>query len=226
MRSQEAAPVLSSPESAMESGFISSPASSVCGRGEIPAYRGNGGEEEEEDEEEVTLPSSPLLDDMVVEPVTPLMVKSKAMLNTSASRSKVEAFRYPAATPQHQHQQKKRVERVERGRTTLPRRATELATRTAGKPGLSPSLLKLASWESISTPAGARSGAFKPRKMPKRSPTLLLREQEAAGAAEGSAGEGSKVEGLFDRFRFSEPVEQASTGAAQAGGGGKRQLSF
>ncbi|SYW86584.1 uncharacterized protein UHO2_04081 [Ustilago hordei] len=226
MRSQEAAPVLSSPESAMESGFISSPASSVCGRGKIPAYRGNGGEEEEEDEEEVTLPSSPLLDDMVVEPVTPLMVKSKAMLNTSASRSKVEAFRYPAATPQHQHQQKKRVERVERGRTTLPRRATELATRTAGKPGLSPSLLKLASWESISTPAGARSGAFKPRKMPKRSPTLLLREQEAAGAAEGSAGEGSKVEGLFDRFRFSEPVEQASTGAAQAGGGGKRQLSF
>ncbi|KAJ1026023.1 hypothetical protein NDA18_003683 [Ustilago nuda] len=205
------------------SGFISSPASSVCGRGEIPAYRGNEGEEEEQEQEQVTLPSSPLLDEMVVEPVMPLMAKSKAMLNTSASRSKVEAFRYSAATPQHQYQQKKRVER---GRTTLPRRATELATRTAGKPGLSPSLLKLAYWESISTPAGARSGAFRPHKMPKRSPTLLLREQDAADAAEGSAGEGSKVEGLFDRFRFSEPVQQLITAAAQAEGSGKRQLSF
>lgn len=223
MRSEEAAPVLSSPESAMESGFISSPASSVCGRGDIPAYRGNGREEEEEEEEEVTLPSSPLLDEMVVEPVTPLTAKSKPMLDTSASRSKLEAFRYAAATPQHQHQQKKRVER---GRATLPRRATELATRSAGKPGASPSVLELASRASISTPAGAGSGRFRPGKMLKRSPTLLLREEEAAGAGEGSAGERSQVGGLFDRFRFSEPVEQASTGAAQVGGSGKRQLSF
>ncbi|KAJ1022631.1 hypothetical protein NDA18_004973 [Ustilago nuda] len=223
MRSEEAAPVLSSPESAMESGFISSPASIVCSRGDIPAYRGNGREEEEEEEEEFTLPSSPLLDEMVVEPVTPLTAKSKPMLDTSASRSKLEAFRYASATPQHQHQQKKRVER---GRATLPRRATELATCSASKPGASPSVLKLASRASISTPAGAGSARFRPGKMLKRSPTLLLREEEAAGAGEGSAGERSQVAGLFDRFRFSEPVEQVSAGAAQAGGSGKRHLSF
>lgn len=135
--------LLSSPEG---SGFISSPASSssVC-------------------REQDTVPSSPLLpirlpeEDEVeaVEPVTPAprgmgeRGAKKPTLVTSASLSKLEAFRCPGSvTPQ------------------LKRRATEVTTTTPTANGL-----KLLENASMVTPS-----IIRPAKVMKRSPTLLLGE--------------------------------------------------
>lgn len=203
--------ILSSPESATGSGFISSPASSSV-RGEIPGARGGAVDGVDSD----TMLSSPLLacrppakqvsseeedGEVQIEPVTPLAMRGgqgrKPMLHTSASMSKLEAFRYSTLTPQQQQQQK------EGGRATLPRRATD-ATPTAsngvGTLGMSPSMLKMT--------AGGR-----PNKVLKRSPTLLLGEEdgEPRDAVTGGSGAG----GLFDRFRFCESAPSASSSTRQ-----------
>lgn len=171
---------LSSPESAMGSGFISSPASSEVrggGGGDGPSGRrpllsASQGEGEEEDE-------------VQHEPTTPLAMRGggtrKPTLPTSASMSKLEAFRYTAQTPQQSSRQESRA--------TLPRRATDVAPSTA----ISPSVLKLGSANTRTPLTAAR-----PNKVLKRSPTLLLGE---AGDEEGCTSNGCGS-GLFDRFRF------------------------
>lgn len=223
--STECDAVLSSPESAIGSGFISSPASSsVRGGGEESSASMMVAEAAESD----MLPSSPLLDrrlarperkqgtndadvdedEVVAEPVTPLVVRGssarKPLLQTSASMSKLEAFRFGTHTPKQQQQQ-----RQEESRATLPRRSTGYITPTAA----SPSVLKLAA--RANTSMGTGSGS-RPSKMLKRSPTLLLEPEEAEtstdAVARGSTsghGTGGGGGGLFDRFRFSEPAHTA-----------------
>ncbi|KAJ9479631.1 Exodeoxyribonuclease 1 [Pseudozyma hubeiensis] len=201
--STESEAVLSSPESAIGSGFISSPASSsVRGGGERSSIKrvGTAGELEVDG-----LPSSPLLpmerkpsmsdeeDDVEAVPMTPLAARSagarKPMLHTSASMSKLEAFRYTTHTPRQQQEEPQRV--------TLPRRSTDVAATTLANT-VSPSVLKLAA--STRTPAAAQGG--RPNKVLKRSPTLLLDGEEADAVGGGGGGGGGG--GLFDRFRFTE----------------------
>ncbi|SJX63415.1 related to EXO1-exonuclease which interacts with Msh2p [Sporisorium reilianum f. sp. reilianum] len=164
---------LSSPESAMGSGFISSPASSLV-KGEAPlagSASPAGGEEDGEDE-------------VQAEPMTPLAMRNggarKPMLHTSASMSKLEAFRYSVQTPQQQQ--------------SKPSTAN----------GLSPSVLKLSS--SASTHTRTPVPASRPNKVLKRSPTLLLGEQ-AEDEDTNSCGRAGG--GLFDRFRFSEAAHSS-----------------
>ncbi|GAC95247.1 hypothetical protein PHSY_002822 [Pseudozyma hubeiensis SY62] len=200
--STESEAVLSSPESAIGSGLISSPASSsVRGGGEDSSVKrvdAAGGLETD------ALPSSPLLpmerkpsvsdeeDDVEAIPMTPLAARSagarKPMLHTSASMSKLEAFRYTTHTPRQQQEEPQRV--------TLPRRSTDAATTTLANT-VSPSVLKLAA--SARTPAAAQG--TRPNKVLKRSPTLLLDGEEGDVVSRGGRGGGG---GLFDRFRFTE----------------------
>ncbi|SNX85056.1 related to EXO1 - exonuclease which interacts with Msh2p [Melanopsichium pennsylvanicum] len=223
--STECDAILSSPESAGGSGFISSPASSSVQGGVRASARIDtidGGESD-------TLSSSPLLgcrpkqsggseedddddDDVVAEPATPLAARGgsarKPMLHTSASMSKLEAFRYSTSTPQQQQHEQRQAS----GRATLPRRSTD-ATSTAVNGttmglSMSPSVLKLRTTTSTPVESGAR-----PNKMLKRSPTLLLGEegeQKSRSSTVGSGG-GSGTGGLFDKFRFSESTSIAST---------------
>lgn len=147
-------------------------------------------------------------DEVQVEPVTPLAVRNgnlrKPLLHTSASMPKLEAFRY-SYTPRQQHQQQQQQQQEqqkESGRATLPRRSTD-ATPTAANStaiglGMSPSVLKLAA--STSTPLTAS----RPSKLLKRSPTLLLGEEDEDNDSRGTGG-------LFDRFRFSESAPAACT---------------
>ena len=175
---------LSSPESAMGSGFISSPASSTV--------RGGDGDGPSGDRAADGVESDPLVadeDDRVEpEPMTPLAMRNGArrpMLHTSASMSKLEAFRYSPWTPQAQQQQ---ADKHEAQRATLPRRTTHTTT---GADGLSPSVVK----------SRAPVAKSRPNKLLKRSPTLVLGEEEQDKSPAG---------GLFERFRYAESgVERA-----------------
>ncbi|SPO26358.1 related to EXO1 - exonuclease which interacts with Msh2p [Ustilago trichophora] len=217
--STECDAILSSPESAIGSGFISSPASSSV-RGEAPGAETGAMDGGESD----SMLSSPLLacrhpkqsaseeedDEVQAEPVTPLAMRNgslrKPMLHTSASMSKLEAYRY-SYTPRQQHQQQQQDQQKESGRATLPRRSTDAtpaaASSTAIGSGMSPSVLKLAA--STSTPLTAS----RPSKLLKRSPTLLLGEEDEDNDPRNNKSGGTG--GLFDRFRFSESAPAAST---------------
>ncbi|SPO45793.1 related to EXO1 - exonuclease which interacts with Msh2p [Moesziomyces antarcticus] len=148
---------VSSPESVMGSGFISSPATSSV-RGDL----GDVGDEEAPSSPSPAQARAPATrpqksedeEDVQAEPVTPLAVRAgaarKPVLQTSVS--KLEAFRYSAVTPQHaQHKQQQQYTRE---------------TPTAA----SPSVLKLAA---SSTPVAAA----RPAKALKRSPTLVLGDE-------------------------------------------------
>ncbi|EST05070.2 XPG N-terminal [Kalmanozyma brasiliensis GHG001] len=207
--STEGDAVLSSPESAIGSGFISSPASSSV-RGGMDGLSSTQKRTVDGCDSD-TLPSSPLLgcrpthldqedDEVQAEPMTPLAARNgnvrKPMLHTSASMSKLEAFRYMQTPQQGQQQQE------EKGRTTHPRRSTDASA------AVSPSVLKLAAC--ASTPLTAT----RPTKVLKRSPTLLLsggEEVETAKASRGVGGGG----GLFDRFRFSESTSTSALSRQQ-----------
>lgn len=204
---------LSSPESAMGSGFISSPASSTAHAGGDGASAERANDLDELDEE--AFASSAVLasraaglerkrrasqdgdDEMEAEPMTPMAATRKALLHTSASMSKLEAFRYTTHTP--------RKEQPELQRGTLPRRSMYTSCTTSVN-ATSPSILKL----TAATRTPVASAGSRPNKFLKPSPTLLLDGVDESGThltldtscvGVGSSGSGG---GLFDRFRYSD----------------------
>lgn len=136
-------------------------------------------------------------DEMEAEPMTPMAATRKALLHTSASMSKLEAFRYTTHTP--------RKEQPELQRGTLPRRSMYTSCTTSVN-ATSPSILKL----TAATRTPVASAGSRPNKFLKPSPTLLLDGVDESGThltldtscvGVGSSGSGG---GLFDRFRYSD----------------------